>query len=56
MPLRLDDRLQVACDFIDVELKDLAKLRQEMSQMSDAMLVHILVLCNIRDIPLLVVF
>ena len=27
-----------------------------MSQMSDAMLVHILVLCNIRDIPLLVVF
>ena len=49
MPLRLDDRLRVARDLIDVELEDLAQLRQEISQMSDALLAHILVLRNIRD-------
>ena len=49
VPLRLDDRLQAARDLIETELEDMAKLRREMNQMSDALLAHILVLRNVRD-------
>ena len=46
---RLQDRLEAARTLIDKELNDLVELRTDINRMSDALLLHILVLQNIRD-------